>query len=482
VVVQDAFKFDLGRADNEHPRWLRHVGLVNDYVRIPHANGSSFASQWLYRELRARGHEVTVVGPSDPLATPEEMPEAYELLRSLPLRTLPGVRLPFPSREALTRIAARRFDLVLGQAGSELADLGVYLRATQHVPFLCVNTLHLRTVYNVVLSDKLYKLDAVQALFEHGLMPWLETQAARIYNQTDGLIVLSSGLEEFWRRRGVRCPIHVIPRAVDPQVFDAPAGSDPFDARAPKGERLLVVCRHSREKGVARLIRMFARHVAPVRPKATLTLVGDGPDQDSFRALAEELGVAGRTFFPGEFSLRDVPRFYHHADLFVYASLSETYGQVVSEALWCGLPVVALSDGMGVSDQVSHGQDGYLVKPELGEHDDDAAFAAHVLRLLQQPGERHALGLRARQRVRQRVHPRRIMQSYYSAFESGREHCRGSLSERIKRPATPYVSVGRWASVQALAIALGQLRAPGVVNRHGRRPPGWDAVTRQSAE
>jgi len=46
--------------------WLRHVGLLNDYVRIPYANGSSFATQFLYREFRARGQEVTVVGPDDP--------------------------------------------------------------------------------------------------------------------------------------------------------------------------------------------------------------------------------------------------------------------------------------------------------------------------------------------------------------------------------------------------------------------------------
>ena len=44
----------------------------------------------------------------------------------------------------------------------------------------------------------------------------------------------------------------------------------------------------------------------------------------------------------------DTPKWYRHADVFVYTSLSETYGQVVSEALWCGLPVVAFVDDKGV--------------------------------------------------------------------------------------------------------------------------------------
>ena len=56
--------------------WLRHLGMLNDYVRIPYANGSSFASQFFYREFRALGHEVTVVGPSDPDASLEDLPEA----------------------------------------------------------------------------------------------------------------------------------------------------------------------------------------------------------------------------------------------------------------------------------------------------------------------------------------------------------------------------------------------------------------------
>jgi hypothetical protein len=134
----------------------------------------------------------------------------------------------------------------------------------------------------------------------------------------------------------VTAPIHVIPRAIEPKIFDHAGEVDPFDPAARRGGRLLCVCRHTREKEIERLIEVFAKWIAPAVPEATLTLVGDGPDHDLFRAHAVAHGVADRTFFPGEFSVKEIPSFYRFADLFVYASLSETYGQVVSEALWCG--------------------------------------------------------------------------------------------------------------------------------------------------
>ncbi|HEY6877148.1 MAG TPA: glycosyltransferase, partial [Polyangiales bacterium] len=149
--------------------WLRHIGMLNDYVRIPYANGSSFATQFFYREFRARGHDVTVVGPSDPEARREDLPERYLCLPSLPMRIHPGLRMPLPSAEALARAAAQRFDLVLGQTSSELLQLGVYLRATQHVPFVAVNTLHLRGAYNVILPDALAKKRVVTDLLEEHL-------------------------------------------------------------------------------------------------------------------------------------------------------------------------------------------------------------------------------------------------------------------------------------------------------------------------
>ncbi|HEX5657480.1 MAG TPA: glycosyltransferase [Polyangiales bacterium] len=454
--------------------WLRHIGMLNDYVRIPYANGSSFASQFFYREFRARGHEVTVVGPSDPDARREDLPEKYLCLPSLPMRIHPGLRMPMPGVEALARAAAQRFDLVLGQTSSELLQLGVYLRTTQHIPFVAVNTLHLRGAYNMILPDALARQRVITDYLEEHLLPSLEKHNADVYNRGDGLVVLCHGLARFWRERGVTVPIHVVPRSVDPKVFERDAGADPFSA--PRGGRLLVVGRHTREKSIDRLIRIFAQHVAPNAPEATLTLVGDGPEHDNLKALARELGVAGRTSFPGEFAVTEMARFYRHADLFLYASQSETYGQVVSEALWCGLPAVVFADGMGVSDQVEDGVTGGLIEPGPDEDAADEAFGARVLRLLRDPAERCVLALQAASRTRARVEPAGVIARYYDVFASAREHCKRTVDERIKHPFAPLFAVGHWAAMQATAIGLGSLRRPTTVNRHGRKQPSWGSL------
>ncbi|MCB9600396.1 MAG: glycosyltransferase [Sandaracinus sp.] len=456
---------------DDAPAWLRRVGLINDYVRVPYANGSSFASQFLFRELRARGHEVTVVGPRDPDAQPRELPPRYVELPSLPLRNHPGVHLAMPSRSGLDDLAQRNFDLVLGQTSNALMDAGVWLRTTRGVPLVLVNTVHLPSVYNTVLPERLNRFSVVHEVFRETVVPFAESQTVDAYNRGDGLVVLSPGLESYWRARGVQVPIHVIPRAVEPKIFSATPSSDPFDDRAPKGGRLLVVCRHVREKNVQRLLALFARHVAPLRPDATLTLVGDGPDHDLFVEAAEQLGIADRCFFAGEQSLVSMPTWYAHADLFVYASLSETYGQVVTEASWCGLPSVAFADGMGVSGQIVDGVDGELVEPGPDERAADADFGARVVRLLREPLRRRAFALEAKRRAHLRAEPRRCVARYYEAFGEARDHARRSFVT----PSRPHELrlLGRWTGVHAVALGLGLLRAPAVLNRNNAATPSW---------
>jgi glycosyltransferase involved in cell wall biosynthesis len=451
----------------------RRIGILNDYVRVPYANGSSFASQLLYREFTARGHDVGVVGPRDPLATDADRPRRHVELPSVPVRMHPGVHMPFPSREALAAVAAQNFDLVLGQTNTGLMNLGIWLRRTRGVPMLCVNTVHLASVYDVILPDMLHESERFKDFCVDKVVPFIEAQAAHMYNASDGLIVLSDGLKRFWEDRGVRVPIYVIPRCIDPSVFDGSERADPFPTSAARGHRLLCICRHTREKSVSRLLRIFAELIAPAVPDATLTLVGDGPDHDVFRAEALELGIADRTFFPGEQSLDEIAGWYQHADVFVYASLSETYGQVIGEALWSGLPTVAFEDGMGVSQQIESGRNGILVPSGPDERASNWRFAGEVAALLREPVRRQALGQSARRLSRERSSVSVTIDRYYEAFAAAREHClrtrRGSRDRAI-------MPIARWAALHAATAALGTLRAPAVVNRNGKRQPGWDQI------
>ena len=457
----------------------QRIGILNDYIRIPFANGSSFASQFLRREFVRRGHQVSVIGPSDPAASAEELPEDCIPLASGPLRTHPGVRVALPTPAALREVVARDLDIVLGQSGNELVDLGIWLRAKHGVPFLAVNTMHLPSYYHVILPDWARASRSVTSLFENQIIPSLERHAARVYNQGDGLIVLSRGLEQYWREHGVRVPIHVIPRAVDDSIFGVSATEDPFAARTLPGQRLLCVCRHSQEKDITRLIEIFARYIAPNLADATLTLVGDGPDHASFIADAARLGVADRVFFTGEVPLHQVPAYYRHADLFVYTSRSETYGQVVSEAMYCGLPVVAFHDGKGVSDQVSSGSDGVLV-PSAGtaEHA-NWRFGAEVVALLHGHHVRHNYAANARKNARLRCDAERCVERYYTAFEDARGHC--FETRTFAKHNSSLRPLLRWASMHTALIGLGLMRPPAAMKHFGSAQPDWRTPAHERA-
>lgn len=454
--------------------WPKRIAILSDYIRLPYANGATFATQFLYRELGRRGHEVTIIGPHDPEARPEDLPERHIAIPSLPLRNHPGVRVPLPIKSVLRDARSWDFDLIIGQTATELMELGMWLRHAKGTPILAVNTVHLPSVYPVVMPESLHHNRTAHWAFKKTFLNLAENASVRAYNEVDGLVVLSSGLERYWRARGVTSPIHVIPRNVEPRIFDAPASHDPFPAHFRRGSRLLVVCRHTREKNVERLLHIFARYITAAAPDASLTLVGDGPDHDVFRRVAEGLGVADRCWFPGEFPVTALPDFYRNADLFTYTSLSETYGQVVSEALWCGLPAVAFADDMGVSQQVEHEVSGLLVDPGPDEEMADWRFARAVVALLRNPRRRHALGASAALRARERSAPERMIERFLAAFESAADHRQRAAPPRgVDDLRLAARHVGHWMGIHGVLLGLGLLRPPAVVNRHGRRQPAW---------
>jgi len=114
--------------------------LLNDYVRIPYANGSSFARQFLFREFSARGHQVTVVGPDDRLHGPTTLPPRHVMLAAGPLRNHPGVRIPLPTPQGLRDVARRNASTWwLGQGRLRAGSISAFwLRAARGVPFLAV--------------------------------------------------------------------------------------------------------------------------------------------------------------------------------------------------------------------------------------------------------------------------------------------------------------------------------------------------------
>jgi glycosyltransferase involved in cell wall biosynthesis len=358
-------------------------------------------------------------------------------------------------------------------------ELGTWLRAMLGIPLLCVNTTHLVAAYEVLLPEKLAKIESLQTGVLFALQRPFERMFSGIYNESDGLVVLSEGLRDYWRERGVTVPIHVIPRAVSPANFDKPLGPDPYahvpscgaggraGGRAGGGARLLCAGRHTREKAQHRAIRIFALHVAPTDPSATLTLIGQGPDTEMYKRVARDLGVGDRVFFPGEVPSTRMMDYYAYADVFVHASLSETFGNVLSEALWCGTPTVAFADGMGVTSQVEDGVNGLLLAPGKGEPRESEAnlsFGRAVVRLLGDPIVRARLGRAAAKMARDKAHPGVVFQKLADAFVAAEDHLSASaLRPAVHRPralrwATTFRHFRPWTTVMSGLYLFGHLR------------------------
>jgi hypothetical protein len=86
------------------------------------------------------------------------------------------------------------------------------------------------------------------------------------------------------------------------------------------------------------------------------------------------------------------------------------------------------------------------------------------------------LAQRAAEGCMRRAHPKQSIARYYEAFEAAREHSIDTTAERLASPLAGARAVARWAAVHTVTAALGLIRPPATLNRHGRKQPGWEAL------
>ncbi|MCB8979998.1 MAG: glycosyltransferase family 4 protein [Ardenticatenaceae bacterium] len=179
------------------------------------------------------------------------------------------------------------------------------------------------------------------------------------------VVVPSESIKEILTETyGVTQGISVLPTGIDvAQYQKAEAGNIRQQRGWAEDDTILIsVGRLAKEKNFETLITA----VAPViqkHPHVRLVILGEGEERAGLEALAEELGVAERVNLIGTIPFDEVPNYLKAADIFCFASVTETQGLVTLEAMATGLPVVAV-DATGTRDAVHDGQEGLLTPNE----------------------------------------------------------------------------------------------------------------------
>jgi len=353
------------------------VGLfTNNY--LPFCGGVTVSVETLRRGLEARGHEAWVLAPRFPGAA-DGGPRTLRY-PSIPAATYPQFPLAIPySRRLARRVRALDFDVFHAHHPFLLGPAARRLARRQARPL--VFTYHTR-------YDKYAHYVPLRRDFVEAAARLLSTRFAA---RADAIIAPSAVLRDELRGRGVQAPIAVVPTGVDLARFSP---GDRVAARRASGMEdgalmVLYVGRLDREKSVDRVLAAFAR-IAGTLPQARLVVVGHGTQADALRRMAGGLHAAARVTFAGVCAHEDLPQHYRAADLFLFASETETQGLVLAEAAACGLPAVAV-DAPGCAEVVHDGDTGVLTKG------DPSALAEAAIALLVDPARRAAMGLRARQ-------------------------------------------------------------------------------------
>lgn len=231
--------------------------------------------------------------------------------------------------------------------------------------------------------------------FRYYGVPWLEgfgwRMLRRFYGRCARVYVPSESIVAELAGQGIR-NTELWSRGIDLARFGPEHRSRELRTLAGAGDEtpvLLMVSRLVKEKDMADLVEM-ERELRRRGGGHRLVLVGDGPLRGELEAALPD------AFFAGHQSGEALARWYASADVFVFPSTTETFGNVVAEAQASGLPTVVVDRG-GPPDQVEPGETGWIARPN-----DPVDLADRVEALLRDPEERRRMGRAARDAARTR--------------------------------------------------------------------------------
>jgi 1,2-diacylglycerol 3-alpha-glucosyltransferase len=354
------------------------IGFFTD-TYTPQINGVVSSIKLFADALERMGHEVYIFAP-----TPRQPADTARVVRipSLPFAFQPEMRVAsLYSQHAYALARRANLDVIHSHDPFAIGLFGLAVAKRSRLPF--VHTYH--TLYP----------EYVHYVWETRFTRAMARRLSREFcDQCDAVLAPSTKIEQALHGWGVTAPVQVLPTGVDVTRFGqgdhAAAAALRERFGIPEGDRLLTfVGRVGREKNIGLLVEAIS---LVKTPHARLLIVGNGPFRPDLERQIAALGVADRVTFTGYLERDDVAAAYTASDLFFFASLSETQGLVVAEAMASGLPVVAVQD-LAIGDAVADGVNGFLT-PERPQALADAAD-----RLLTDPSLRAIMGAESRRRA-----------------------------------------------------------------------------------
>lgn len=367
--------------DSGHPRVL----MLTD-VYFPRVNGVSTSIQTFRRDLAGLGCETVLVAPHYPVARKDE--DGVYRVRSR--------YLPFdPEDRVMVRRDFRRL----------LASLNLTFDIIHvQTPFLAHYwgaSLARRTGARLVVSYHTY----FEQYFHHYLplvpawaLKWLARTVSRgQLNKVDRVIAPSVQMADALAEYGVREAVEVLPTGLDLELFAGGDGDRFRQAHGIPPDRpvMLTVGRVAFEKNLLFLIDVLEQVRRDV-PDVLFVIAGEGPALESLRKTIAKRGLTNNVLFVGYLDraagLLDC---YRSADVFVFASRTETQGLVLLEAMALGTPVVSTAV-MGTRTVLADAPGASVVE------EDSVAFAAAVSGLLGDAEHRERQGAAGARHIAER--------------------------------------------------------------------------------
>ncbi|MEO6118311.1 MAG: glycosyltransferase [Methylotenera sp.] len=351
-------------------------------VYFPRVNGVSTSIRTFVQQMQNSGHEVHLIAPDYNVVTEDE-----HWIKRIPARSIyfdPEDKL-MKYGEAVKLLPAlekEKYDIIHVHTPFIAHYLGLKLARKLNIP--CIET------YHTFFEDYL-----------HHYLPWMPQFMARSMarmiskrqcNAVNAIVAPSKPMLDVLRGYGVKVNAEVIPTGLQEHSF---AEADGVAFRAKYGialdrPMLLYVGRVAFEKNIDFLLGM-AKILSEERPDILLVVTGEGPAEASLHKLAKTLNLEKNIQFIGYLDRNtELNACYQAADVFVFASKSETQGLVLLEAMAQGTPVVAIAE-LGTASILIEGK-GALIATE-----NTLEFAEKVLQLLIYPEQRFELGKLAKE-------------------------------------------------------------------------------------